>query len=346
MSIANRRFFPVGRLVALVLVAVCLATPASAQFGWLKKKLKGDAAAKAAEKAGSEAGAEAPAAAAAPANAPAGGGGMIVLSADVVDRLLAGLKAAKAERELAVKEDTPFGRYNRDQAAYEVAKSKCEAAQQTGIQRIAADQKKNDKYTALTEKMIAAQSKQDYATTAVYQDSALAMIDPSCAVHQPERPSDYYEMQRDIDKRAEQATLKTANFTATELGQVSDRAIAILNGSAPPGDASPAEKAAVSAKDPELKTLLGLRDAQEGRIAKSAPAAAPAAVADTAPPPAAPAAAVTANDCVVQNVQKHQAEIDALGNRGEAAKNADNTAAMMAIADTINRIMMAGCKGR
>jgi hypothetical protein len=57
MSIANRRFFPVGRLVALVLVAVCLATPASAQFGGLKKKLKGDAASKAA----SEAGAEAPA---------------------------------------------------------------------------------------------------------------------------------------------------------------------------------------------------------------------------------------------------------------------------------------------
>jgi hypothetical protein len=166
------------------------------------------------------------------------------------------------------------------------------------------------------------------------------------AVHQPERPNDYYEMQRDIDKRAEQATLKTANFTATEFGQVSDRAIAILNGSAPPGDASPAEKAAVSAKDPELKSLLGIREAQEGRVSKAAPAPASAPARDTAPAPAMPAAAVTANDCVVQNVQKHQAEIDALGNRGEAAKDAGNTAAMMAIADTINRIMMAGCKGR
>jgi hypothetical protein len=178
----------------------------------------------------------------------------------------------------------------------------------------------------------------------VYQDSTLALIDASCTVRQPEQPSDYNDMQRAIDNRAEQATLKTANFTATEFGQVSDRAIAILNGSAPPGDASPAEKAAVSAKDPELKSLLGLRDAQEGRIAKSAPASAPAAVADTAAPSATPAAA-SANDCVVQNVQKHQAEIDALGSRGEAAKDAGNTAAMMAIADSINRIMMAGCTG-
>jgi hypothetical protein len=344
MSIANRGFFAMGRLVALGIVAVCLATPASAQFGGLKKKLKGEAASKAVEKAASDSGAEAPAP---PTNsgatAPGGGGGTIVLTADVVDRLLAGLKAAKADRELALKEDTPYGRYARDRAAYDIAVPKCSAAQQTGIQRIAADPKKNDKYTALTEKMIAAQSKQDYARMAVYQDSALAMIDPSCAVHEPKQPDGYSEMQRDIDKRAEQTALKTADFTPTEFGQVSDRAIAILNGSAPPGDASPAEKAAVSAKDPELKSLLGIRQAQEARISKAAPAPAPAPVRDTAPAPAAPAA--TANDCVVQNVQKHQAEIDALGNRGEAAKNAGNTAGMMAIADSINRIMMAGCTG-
>ena len=80
MSIANRGCFAVGRLVALGIVAVCLATPASAQFGGLKKKLKGEAAAKATEKAGGEAGAEAPAGpaaatspAATPAKASAGG---------------------------------------------------------------------------------------------------------------------------------------------------------------------------------------------------------------------------------------------------------------------------------
>jgi hypothetical protein len=342
----NRRSFACGRIVALLILAVCLAAPASAQFGGLKKKLKGEAAAKAGEKAAPEAGAEAPAAPANSAATAPGGGGTIVLTADVVDRLLAGLKAAKADRELALKEDTPYGRYARDRAAYDAAMPKCSAAQQTGIQRIAADPKKNDKYAALTEKMIAAQSKQDYARMAVYQDSALAMIDPSCAVHEPKQPDGYYEMQRDIDKRAEQTALKTADFTPTEFGQVSDRAIAILNGSAPPGDASPAEKAAVSAKDPELKSLLGIRQAQEARVSKAVPGPAPAPARDTAPAPAAPAATATVNDCMVQNVQKHQAEIDALGNRGEAAKNAGNTAGMMAIADSINRIMMAGCTGR
>jgi hypothetical protein len=354
MSIANRRFFPVGRLVALVLVAVCLATPASAQFGGLKKKLKGDAAAKAAEKAGGEAGAEAPAGpaaatspAAAPANASAGSdGSIIVLTTDVVDRLMTGLRAGKAERLTAVKEDTPYGRYVRAQAASEAAKSKCAAAQQGWVARLSADEKLANKSQALLEKMTNAAAKRDTSRMRVYQDSMLTMIDASCTVHEPDRPNDLYDMERAIDNRAEQTTLKAGNFTATEYGQVSDRVIAILSGATPPGDASPAEKAAVTAKGPELKTLLGLRDAQEGRIGKSAPAPAPAAVTDTAPPPALPAAASAATDCMARNAKKHEAEIQALGERGQAANNAGNTAAMMAIADTINRMTMAGCTGK
>jgi len=309
--------------------------------------LKGDAASKAAEKAASDAGAENPAAPSEAGPAPAaGGGGVIVLTPDVVDRLLTGLKAGKAERQVAAKEDTPYGRYLRAQAASEAAKPKCEAATQGWGARAAADEKLANKYTTLMDKMVDAQTKQDRSAVQVYQDSMLALVDASCTVRQPEQPSDYYDMQRAIDNRAEQATLKTANFTATEFGQVSDRAIAILNGSAPLGDASPAEKAAVSAKDPELKSLLGLREAPEGRVSKAAPAPAPAPARDTAPAPAMPTAAVTANDCVVKNVEKQQAEIDALGNRGEAARAAGNTATMMAIADTINRIMMAGCTGK
>jgi hypothetical protein len=46
---------------------------------------------------------------------------------------------------------------------------------------------------------------------------------------------------------------------------------------------------------------------------------------------------------MARNAQKHQAELEALGKRGEAAKQAGNTAGLMAIADTLNRIMMAGC---
>jgi hypothetical protein len=261
---------------------------------------------------------------------------------------VAGLKAGKADREATAKEDTPYGRYNSDRAAYEVAKPKCEAAMHPGIQRMAANQKTSDKYTALIDKMMAAQAKQDQRATAVYQDSAMAMIDPSCTVHEPQQPQGYYEMQRAVDSRAEQAALKTMDLSATEYGQVSDRVIAILTGAVPPGGASPAEKAAVTAKGAELKSLLGLREAQEERISKSAPAPAPAAVTTPAAAPAAavPAGAAAANDCMVHNVQKHEAEIKALGDRGEAARNAGNTPLMMAIADSVNQIMMSGCTGK
>src|SRR5947208_3080487 len=55
----NRRSFAIGRIVAVLLLAVAVATPASAQFGALKKKLKGDAAAKAVEKTGEAGGGDA-----------------------------------------------------------------------------------------------------------------------------------------------------------------------------------------------------------------------------------------------------------------------------------------------
>jgi hypothetical protein len=213
---------------------------------------------------------------------------------------------------------------------------------------MAANQKVSDKYTGLLDKAMAAQAKQDYRAAAVYQDSALAMIDPSCTVHEPQRPEGYFDMQREVDSRAEQAALKTMDWSVTEYGQVSERVVAILMGAVPPGGASPAEKAAVTAKGAELKSLLGLREAQEARISKSAPAPAPAAVTApaTAPAPVVPAGAAAANDCMVHNAQNHEAEIKALGDRGEAASNAGNTPLMMAIADSVNRIMMAGCTGK
>jgi hypothetical protein len=46
---------------------------------------------------------------------------------------------------------------------------------------------------------------------------------------------------------------------------------------------------------------------------------------------------------MMNNVQKHEKEIQALGDRGSAAQEAGNNALMMAIADTITRIQMAGC---
>ena len=132
------------RLLVAVLVALAVSTPAAAQF----KKLK-DAASKAAEqKAAPSAPAPAASAPAPSASAPADGG-VVVVTPEVVDRLLAGDKAAKAEREKAGKEDTPYGRYIRAKAAYEVAQPKCGAAQATWIQRAAADEKLVNPYSEL-----------------------------------------------------------------------------------------------------------------------------------------------------------------------------------------------------
>jgi hypothetical protein len=45
------------------------------------------------------------------------------------------------------------------------------------------------------------------------------------------------------------------------------------------------------------------------------------------------------------NTQKHEKELRALGERAQAAHKAGNTEAMMAIADTLQQIQMAGCTG-
>jgi hypothetical protein len=266
---------------------------------------------------------------------------MIVLTGDVVNQLLTGLKAGQAEREAAAKQDTPYGRYKKAEAAYAVAQPKCEAAQPAFYQRVAANQKMADKYSALTEKMVAAQGKQDYKLMQIYQDSAMAMMDPSCVVKKPEQPKDYYQAQRHLDSQAEKQEIKASGFSPGDLAMVKERAIAILQDATPPGGASPMEKSAVSAKSAELKPLLGF---PEQRAAKPAPAPAPT----PAPAPAAPEispAASSMSACMSKNVESHQAEIEALGKRAQAAQAAGDTQKLMAIADTLQRIQMAGCHG-
>ncbi len=317
------------RTAAVAVMALAFATPASAQFGALKKKLKGQAAQEGVAKA--------------PGAAGGATGGTIVLTEDVVGRLLAGLQAGQAERDAAAKEDTPFGRYKKAAAEFYVAQPKCQAAQQSFPQRMADNQKMMDKYSALVDKMVAAQGKSDQKLAAVYQDSAMAMQDPSCVVKQPSQPDNYYEAQRDIDSRAEKQEIKTSGFGRGELAMIKERAEAILRGATPPGDASPTEKSAVSAKAGQLKPLLGIRDQPVERAQNAAPAPAPAAAAAPAPP-ATSAAVSSMNDCMMKNLQAHQAELQALGNRAEAAQKADDNARMMAIVDTVQQIQMAGCR--
>ncbi len=125
---------------------------------------------------------------------------------------------------------------------------------------------------------------------------------------------------------------------------VKERATAILEGATPPGGASPMEKSAVSAKKAELKPLLGVKDQLPAQAAaKPAPAPAPTPTAPSVDPQMS-AAATGMNACMVKNIQKHEAKLEALGERLEAAEAADNMPKMMAIADTIQRIQMAGCR--
>ena len=316
------------QLLVAVLVALGVSTPVAAQF----KKLK-DAASKATEQ---KAATPAPAPSA---SAPADGG-VVVVTPEVVDRLLAGDKAAKAEREKAGKEDTPYGRYIRAKAAYDVAQPKCGAAQATWIQRAAADETLVNRYTAAMDKAMAAQQKGDMAGYEAGSYAALAIVDPSCAVKDPQVPEGYSDAQRAVEERANQAKLRATGFTDREFGLTSDRVLAILTGSDAPGGASASEKSAVSAKDPELKSMYGIRDAQAERVAKQAPAP------DPTPAPVqaqVPTAASMVNQCMMNNIQTHEEQIKALGDRGSAAQEAGNTQLMMAIADSIMRIQMAGC---
>ena len=317
------------RLLVAVLVALAVTTPAAAQFGKIKNALNRK----------TEPKPDTPAPQAAAAGAPADGG-MVVLTPEVVDRLLAGGKAAKAEHDKAAQEDTPYGRYIRAKAAYDVAQPKCAAAQATWGQRAAADEKLMNRYSAMIDEAMALQQKGDMPGYEAKMYEALGLVDPSCAVKDPKQPDNFYDGQRAAEERANQAKLRATGFTDREYGLASDRVIAILTGTEVPGGASASEKSAVSAKDPELKALFGLRDAQAERVAKQAPAP------DPTPAPAqaqVPAAAATVNQCMMNNVQKNEAKIKALGDRGAAAQQAGKTELMMAIADSIMRIQMAGC---
>src|SRR5689334_10829023 len=139
-----------GRMGALVRAGACVlvmlgvASPAAAQFGGLKKKLKSAAGQEAAAEGAKKAGVDAPAANAAAGNA---GGGTVVLTPAVVDQLLTGLNAIQAYRDSARMGDNSFGRYNRAVAAYDSAKAKCDASHQAFINRLASDEKLANQYS-------------------------------------------------------------------------------------------------------------------------------------------------------------------------------------------------------
>jgi hypothetical protein len=168
------------------------------------------------------------------------------------------------------------------------------------------------------------------------------MQDPGCIVKEPSQPSDYYEAQRDLDARAEKTAVKESGLSWSEFAMARERAEGILRGG-PPADVSASETSAVSSRAAELKPLLGIREPKIARVTKAAPAAAPAPTPAAAPAMSPGSSAMS--QCMAQNTQKHQREIEGLGQRAQAAQKANDMAAMMAIADTLQQIQLAGCGG-
>ncbi len=339
MQTAQGRVAALVRAAGLVAVALTLATPAWAQFGGLKKKLKAATTTEAGSAAAEAAGA--PTAAPAPTTGPAATGGTVVLSDDVIADLINGLKAADAERQAALKSDTPYGRYHTALAAYDVAQPKCQAAQATFPNRMAADPKLGDKYSAFVDKMMAAQTKGDQKATLAWSDSAMNMMDPSCTVKKPEQPSSYYEDKRLVDASAEQAAIKNSKLSRSDYAQGMERVEMTLR-DAPPTDLSQSEKNAIEKRSDELKKLLGLNPVPAARVEKAAVTPVPA----PAPTPAGPAMTKEQSDmaaCMAQNSQAHEKEIIALGERMKAAQEAGNMDAVMAMADTLARIQSGNC---
>lgn len=329
--------------IGIILVASLAtggASPVAGQFGGLKKKIKSaTGAAQAKEEPGT------------PGQAGGGGnaGGTIVLDDDVLNRYLVYFRTMQAEREAARKEDTPYGRYLKADAAAQAAAAKCKAAQDGWTQRLVRDEKLAQQSAAMADKMAAAMEKQDMKLYQAYGDSMMALMDPSCLVKPPTRPDNWSEMQRQLDERAEKKGAEASGLEGRDLGQIAERATAILR-NAPGPDISQSEIAAVKKRETELKHAMGMEEVPAGRTGKAAASAAPpAAGADTAPPPPAlpqPTAQQRAlGECSSKNAEKNDKEVKRLGELAAAAGDAGNTAAAIAYSDSIRQIMQQGCPG-
>ena len=321
------------RTLALVLLSLTVAIPASAQFK-IPKKVK------------DVTGAEKATTTAAPA-AATGGGGTLVLDDDVVERMIKGMRAAEAYRKDAAKANTPYGRYMQAEAAYAEANAKCEAAKESYTSRMLRGdpeqaQKNADRSLAFQDKMLAAQQKGDTAAAQRWIDSSAAMFDPACVVKDPKQPNDFHDQRQAVEQGAAEAESKASELEGRESGQAKDRAIAIIEDQPPP-DVSPSEQKAVDKREKELKDLMGLNPKPEKQAQKSAPAAA------APPPPAAPAASpmdsaqMAAAQCKAGNAQKNEKEVKRLGELAAAAGDAGDMAKALVYADSINRIQSAGC---
>ena len=163
--------------------------------------------------------------------------------------------------------------------------------------------------------MVKAQEKGDQKLAATYGDSAMAMMDPSCIVKQPKQPDDYYDAQREHRQPRGGAGDQGLGMSRSELAMAKERARTILQG---------ADAARRRVREREERGEQPRRRAQAAaghpgaapgprRQARARAAAAPAPAAAAAPQDVGRPVEAMAN-CMASNAQKHEKEIEALGN--------------------------------
>ena len=296
-------------LPLLAVLSVVVANSASAQFGGLKKKA-------------ARMGAPGAAPAASPGAPPS-----VIVTPDVIDRYLAGLKARRAERDRIAKTNTPVGKYFAAQDAYRAHETHCRDF----------DRKRSETYSRLV-----AQQKYDSA-------SALAQVrDASCetGMSQPQEPEfqDLAGAQGTEDTAAAVGAGMDVNAWASldewipqlmyQMVNSPERTTAEL---ASNFGRKPGEVEALKARKDEVATALGIPPRQKPVEHQQ--------VATPEPPPAMPAntpGMPSQGSALFMQTEMNnqQARIEALAAKGQAAQKANDMATTMAIADTVNGINM------
>ena len=316
MSTPTRRLVCIVRVLAVVCLALTLATPAAAQFGGLKKKAQQAAGAEAAKTVGDTTAAQHGAAPAPARRGRRGDGGRGARRPDrrPVHRRAQGRKGRARDGE---KGGHALRRYNRDAAAYEAAKDKCAEAQANFPNRAAADPKFADRYSATADKMVKAQE-------AGNQELAAAVGRLGPGNDGPELPDQTAEAARRLLRRPARHRQPRGGAGDQDLEDESER---VRHGPGAdlddPAGPDPARRRVgqreVGGEQPVRRAQAadGPAGAAPGPCRQAGPRAGAA-----ARPPAAPAPTGMSDDqtklanCMAKNAKKHEKEIEALGQAG------------------------------
>jgi hypothetical protein len=302
-----RRIVPVIALLSLV-----MASTAGAQLGGLKKKLA---------KAGGVGGTPTTTT-----NAHVN----VVVTPEVIDHYLAGLKARKAERGRIATTNTPVGKYYAAEDAYRAHQKHCEEF----------NQKRSENYSRLI-----AQQKYDSA------GAAMTARDASCetGMAEPQEP-DFQELTRARGSE-DTAAAVGAGMDVNSWASLDEWIPDLMNQMVNSPERSTAELASNFGRKPsEIEALKARKDevaAALGIPPKQKPVEQPQMAAPqpqmTAPAAGAASPGMTAGgaQCMQTEMNAQKPALEAMGKRAQAARDANDMNKAMAIADSISQINMA-----